>query len=447
METILNNILTLERVDLLNQQADDARKTNVALAFELSKEAIEAAESLGYQKGLAKAYLNSGICCRLTSNFENATENYNKALNIYREINDKKGESRTLNALANVHLFMSSFNDAIHYFDECIFVLESIGDSDFEATVLSNRGLACQQNGDYDSALRNYLQSLSLHISAKKTIPYYLYNNIGIVYLEIGNYFTALKYFFSALKIEENNKMLIEESYAIANIGRTYLYMEDFSNAITYLSEALITMKNFGDRQGESQVYSNLGKAFMKMKRYPEGIKYMNRALKYYKEIGDKSSVSHTLCELGEIYFELNDFIAAKKYFNESLSSSKVISDEINEARNYMGIAKLYGKFHDIDTAVNFLDKAEKLASKRNSLKELSRIYKLAHETYMAVGNTKDAKPYLDKHHKCLNEMISLEETNCIKTFTTFNNFEVELNAEGMLESYKSSVKIITKVA
>src|SRR5690349_17449698 len=139
METILNYKLTPESIDLLNRQTDAARKSNAVSAMELAKEAIDAAMSINYKAGLAKAYLNAGICNRLTSNFEAALNYYDDSLAIYRQLCDKKGMTRVLNSIANVHLSLSNFPKAIEYFDECLYILESIGDIDFEATVLSNR--------------------------------------------------------------------------------------------------------------------------------------------------------------------------------------------------------------------------------------------------------------------------------------------------------------------
>ena len=151
IKTINRN--SFEEVDLLNSKADEARKDNNNLSLSLSKEAISMAQLLGYSKGLAKAYLNAGISCRLSSNFEAAIEYYQEALSLYRKLKDKKGETRTLNALANVYYSLSDFTKAIEYYDESIFVLQSIGDLNFEATVLTNRGLSYQQNGDLKAAL------------------------------------------------------------------------------------------------------------------------------------------------------------------------------------------------------------------------------------------------------------------------------------------------------
>ena len=96
-------------VDQLNSKADEARKNNNNLSLSLSKEAISKAQILGYSKGQAKAFLNAGISCRLSSNFEAAIEYYQEALALYSKLKDKKGETRTLNALANVHYSLSDF--------------------------------------------------------------------------------------------------------------------------------------------------------------------------------------------------------------------------------------------------------------------------------------------------------------------------------------------------
>jgi tetratricopeptide (TPR) repeat protein len=421
-----------EAIDALLARATEIRNKNANKSLELSKEAIKLAEAINYQKGIAQGNFNAGICSRLTSNFKAALQYYNGALGIYRAINDRKGETRVVNSIANVYLSLCDFNKAIENFDECIYLTETIGDIEFEATVLANKGLAYQQQGNLISSLENNLQSLSLYKTIEKTVPHTLLNNIGIVYLEIGNYQVALKYFNSALKAEEETNNLLDESFTLANIGRTYIYMEDYSNAVTYLSEALIIVRKYGNRQAESQIFSNLGKAYIKLRCYPEAIAYMNKALKYYKEISDKSSVSHSLSELGELYFQLNDFITSKRYFTEGLSMALEINDEINEVRNYTGLAGLYIKFMDLDSADKYLEKAAVLAEKRKSYKELSKIFKLLSDGYMAIGKTIESNKYLEMHYDYLKKLIEIEEENSIRVFTATHNFH---NAEEIIKN------------
>jgi len=427
-EIIYNNKTDLEKIDLLNLKIEQTRKENVNVAFELSKQAILNARELQYRKGLAKAYLNAGICCRLTSNFDEALKYLNDALSLYRELSDKKGETRTLNSIANIYLFLSNFPKAIGYFDECIFVLESIGDIEFEATVLSNRGLAYQQYGNLKSSLESYLQSLSIFKTCHKDIPYYLYNNLGIIYLEIGNYYIALKYFNHALKLEELGGKRLDEAFTLANIGRSYIYLKDFINAVTYLSEGLIILKSHGDRQAEAQIYSNLGKAYLNLRYFPEALKYFNRALKYYKEIKDKSSVSHTICELGELYFELNDFAACRKLHLEGLNIAVEIKDEINEARNYTGLTRLYIKFNDFESVANYSAKVIKLAEDRKAYKELVKIYGMLQEAYRSIGNTTAAKRYGESFNEYTSILNAIEDEN-LKLFTSYNNFDFKTEA------------------
>lgn len=437
---LTNNRISLEEVDLLNKQADDARKSDNSLSLALSKEAISAAQLLGYTKGLAKAYLNAGISCRLSSNFEAAIEYYEEALKLNRSIEDKQNESRTLNAIANVYYNLSNYKKAIEFYDESIFVLQIIGDLKFEAAVLTNRGLSYQQFGDLRAALNNYLESLSIYRSLSLPVHYALYNNLGIVYLETGSYNESLKYFVEALKKTHAEKNIIDESYTLANLGRTYIYMEDYANAITYLTEALIIMKKFGDKQAETQVFSNLGKAYMKMRCYPEAVKYFNRALKYYKEISDTSSVSHTLCELGELYFEINDFKTSKEYFIDGLGLSRQIDDIVNEVRTNTGLAKLYVKFQDGEKASGYLVKAEELAKSRNAYKELSKISKIYSDYYSNSGKRNEARESLEKHYEYLKKIINLEEENKINAIM-LGHLSINDNTKDLMTNYLNEKK------
>ncbi len=396
-----------DEIDEMNSNASKARISDSTISLVMSKEVISAAKNAGYTKGLALANLNAGIACRISSDFENASAYFNDALELYSGINDKKGECRTLNAIANVELNLSNFEKAIEYYEECIYVLQSIGDLDFEAVVLMNKGLAYQQNGSLKAALRNYLESLSIFKTKGLKIHHALYNNLGIVFLETGNYEEALLYFTEALKHTQLNKAVNDEGLALANLGRTYLYIEDFTNAITYLSEALICIKKTGNRQAETQVYANLGKSFRKMKCYPESVKLYNRALKYYKEISDKSSVAHTLSEMGELYFELNDFKSSKDLFNEGLEIAVSIGDDANIARLNSGLAGLYIKFRDTERAKEYLSAAEKPAIARNSLRELMNICKLYCQIHEISGNKKETDDYNLKYSNYTEEMAN----------------------------------------
>lgn len=427
--TILHkNRAVQQKVDVLIAQAEAKKKINPELAFELAKEAVEYAECIDYKAGLAKSHYIAGVTGRLTSNFKAATSHFNKALDLFSSLNDKKSQSRVLNSLGNVYLSLSDFAQAIEYFDECRYVLESIGDLSFEAVVLSNKGLTYQQQGNLISSLENYLHSLSIYKTVQKPVPHTLINNIGIVYLEIGNFYVALKYFNSALKIAEESRHELNESFTLANIGRTYIYMDDCSNAITYLSEALILIRKLGNRQAESQIFSNLGKAFMRLRCFPEANTYLNKALKYYKEIGDKSSVAHAMSELGELYYHLNDFAASKNYYADGLKNSIEIDDEVNEARNCIGLASLYIKFMDLNKADEYLKRAIVLSEKRKSYKELAKIFKLLSDGYMAVGKDEESNQYLEMHYDYMKKLITLEEENSLKVFTATQNFHTSDN-------------------
>src|SRR5688572_9139544 len=116
MKTLIDNNKNHKRfgeVDLLNKQAEEARKININTSVSLCKEAVSLSQVIGYTSGLAKAYLNLGIACRLSSNFETSIEYFEEAQKLYRKLDDRNGESRVLNALGNVYYSLSNYKAAI----------------------------------------------------------------------------------------------------------------------------------------------------------------------------------------------------------------------------------------------------------------------------------------------------------------------------------------------
>src|SRR5438128_9167068 len=114
-ETV-SGIAAREKIDLLNKEADEQRKNFPAKSLEICQQAIQLASGISYRIGLAKANFTAGISSRLLSNFDKSFRFYDIALNIFVDCKDLDGESRTLNAIGNVHYSLGNYTEAISYF-------------------------------------------------------------------------------------------------------------------------------------------------------------------------------------------------------------------------------------------------------------------------------------------------------------------------------------------
>jgi tetratricopeptide (TPR) repeat protein len=415
---IQNKTADIGKVNQLISIAEESRKTNPVKSCEICCEAIDLAQKVDFKAGLAKAHLLYGVLCRQTSDYERAFQNCNKAHDLYAELGDLKGQSRTLNSIANIHFDLSNYNKAICDFNACIEILNKINDKQFKAVVTTNKGLSYAESGDIDKALSCYYDSMEIYEELNIKLPYPLLNNIALAYQKLGDYKTSLLYLTDALKEELEIKDISDQSFTLANIGLNYLYVHDFTNAVTYLTESLILLKKLGNVQAESRVFKDLSNAYSKMKCYPEALKYGLRAMHYVKQTGDKSTFTEIMNHVGTIYMNLKDFVNARRYFMESLEISITIGDKVNETKNYIALAWLYYTFQDADSVFTFLHKAIKPAEERNSVTHLHEIYYLFSKTCQTNGRHNEAAKYAEKKFEYEKKILELGENNGFKELT-----------------------------
>ena len=409
----------------LNILADEGKQNKPKISLEICSKAIECATKISYKKGLAKANLIAGVSSRSLSDFEASLSYYSKALELYKELDDRTGRSRTLNSIANIHYSLSDYKKALDYYKQTRTALEGLNDKPFEATVFANIALTYQAQENIGEAFEFNLASLKIYKELNLPVPHALLNNVGIIYQEIGDFSTSLKYFCQALALEEQTGNLADQSYTLGNMGVSFSQLDDNVNAVVYLSEAIIILKKTGNVQAMSTIHKYLGNAYKKLQSYSLAIPYYYKSLKYSREINDKSAAANILNEFGELYFNLKD------YFNESLKISIEINDEIHQVKNYTCLAKLYILFNDMDRVTTFLNKAIELAKIRKAYKELSGLYKLYSSALKRNGDYKNSAELQDEYNDYEKKSLYIEKAELLKKFAKKEYFEAHANGNG----------------
>jgi len=122
----------------------------------------------------------------------------------------------------------------------------------------NNRGEAYFRKGDYDRAIFDYDQALSIDPNYKTA--YYLYENRGTAYLMKGDYERAIADYHQALRINPN------DANAYYNRGTAYFNKGDFEEAISDFNKALEI------NPGYAEAYFYKALACEKMGHLPEAL-------------------------------------------------------------------------------------------------------------------------------------------------------------------------------
>ncbi len=204
------------------------------------------AQNTDARKAEADQLLQQGIQQHQTSQFREALQSWEKALQIYREIKNRQGEANSLGNLGIAYRSLGQYQKAIEYHQQYLTIAKEIGDRQGEANSLGSLGIAYSSLGQYQKAIEYHQQYLTI---AK----------------EIGD--------------------RQGEANSLGNLGNAYRSLGQYQKAIEYLQQSLTIARQIGDRSGEALSLNNLGVAYRDNKQPAEAIKNLEASLNIYLDM------------------------------------------------------------------------------------------------------------------------------------------------------------------
>ncbi len=201
LSTFLKNKGELEKIDSLNQLAEQNIKSNPNKGFKYAKQALDISTKINSITGQHRSAINSAKSLREQKKYNESLNYYDLILNIYIKTNNKIGIAYYYNETGSVY-------------------------KDFKK---------------YEKALTNYRKSLSIYKEANDSKNQYLiYNNIANIYLNFKkkNFKIASEYFllaYNEIKDENDNK---EKATILSKIGGCYANWGNYKEALKYLEKA-----------------------------------------------------------------------------------------------------------------------------------------------------------------------------------------------------------------
>ncbi len=245
------------------------------------------------------------------------------------------------------------------------------------------------------------------------------YNNIGLVYYNLGNYSKGLEYSFSALKIFE--KVFGKEHPATAsaynNIGLVYFVSGDCSKAQEYIYKALtIREKVVGKEHPDTAtLYGNVGFVCLRLGDYSKAQEYNHKALKIREKVLGEEHL-HTAASyasIGDLYTFSGNYSKALEYYFKALEiNEKLVGIEhICIAVLYDDIGLGYLRLGDYSKGLEYNFKAleiyEKLFGKEHPA--TANAYNNIGMVYVASGDYSKASESFYKALEIIEELLGKE--------------------------------------
>ena len=310
----------------------------------------------------------------------------------------------------------ASVDSAIYYANCAIPKLKEAKSINSLLTVYNNLGNIYNNKGQYDKAIQYRI--LALKMAEQQNLKNWivnLYVSISYDYHDFENYQKGIDYGKKALQIYRNDKNAKPKNFhsALNAIAINYDDWNKPEQAIYYHKLNLKYVKG-KDTILLQNTFNNLGNTLLKQKKFTEAKKWILRSKKiidFKAKSGDNVDYNYATCytNLATIATELNQFEDAEKYFNLALKYSKK-SKTAEKLRDYYYQKSIYNKKRN--------NLSETIKEQDNYIKLRDSIYTVERNEALAEMET---KYQTEKKEKQLllakNQILQKEEESKEKSY------------------------------
>ncbi|MCD4846696.1 MAG: tetratricopeptide repeat protein, partial [Candidatus Aegiribacteria sp.] len=338
------------------------------MAIEDLKEAVKNSQVLGEKKLEADCLID---LCRVyfgLSHYDDTIEMAEKALEIYRELNDEQGEMGGLNCIGIANWYLGEFKSALKLYQNSLTIAEKTENKKFEAMILGNKSIIFWNLGEYSKSLKYYLRSLEITktLGDIETEARAL-SNIGLIYGDLGDNAKAKDCYERSLKLSNEMGARKLEASTLNNIGILSAVSGEYAKAIKYYETSMSISIETGTRKVEAMTRNNIGVLYYKLGDYSRSLEYCTYSLQIAREINDRQTEAESLVAIGEIYLEKGEFSTAEEYYEEAVSIAEMIKSNPLIAEVLISFTSLHLEKNDLETAGETLNKTFHLIDAMNS--------------------------------------------------------------------------------
>ncbi len=258
----------------------------------------------------------------------------------------------------------------------------------------------------YDSALAVFTQLADTVEMAK------VLNNIGVLYVNFGQYVKAVDYYNKALQLN----ILIDNKESIGkinnNIGALYLHLGSYEQAASYFSNAYELAKSLGDKASMLSIQNNLGLIRLDEGKYAEAGRLFKECVSIAEETGDFGGKGNALQNLGNLYLQQKRADSAFYFLNLTLQ----LFDELKKpvSRTWYAIGKTHLLNQNHRQALNAFLKAEEDLQFYPDGEMRILVLKELYKSWDYLGNTKEAFKVLKLYHQVFDSVKDLFDSTAV---------------------------------
>jgi tetratricopeptide (TPR) repeat protein/serine phosphatase RsbU (regulator of sigma subunit) len=397
LENLLSKaVLDTAKASLMAQIGWEYKLSDPEKAKQLGEKALNLSLKTKYEPSEAASYNLLGVYYYLQHDYIHGRNYFEKALSLYKKLNNIKGIGSCYSNIANILSEQASFDSAIVY----------------QELALKYRMKLKNEKPIADS-----------------------YTNLGNIYNLKGDYALAAENLFKALKVYEK----LNDTYGLGmcyyNIARTFYMQEKQDEAIMYVKKSREERTKLGDKSGIATTYLLEGSANERLKKYKEAAAAVNKAIVIEKEINDIYNLQYSYTVLANIFYNYQQFDLALDYYLKAREIAVQTNNVQAIANIDFSIGSIYQSKGNNTKALEYQLNALKISREIKAKEELKNSLLALSQTYTKMKNYEKALEYQ-------NEFISLKDSMLNEANTkTLNQLQTQFESD----KKQKEIELLTK--
>ncbi|MUH35273.1 hypothetical protein D9O36_05430 [Zobellia amurskyensis] len=342
----LNSKQTSTQADSVFSLIDSA--SNSKFSYKKHKAFLDRAEAKAakIKNDSLKAKLFSKIALKyLTLNDSANFRKINlKTIELAKSLNDSLTLAEANWDLAHFFRGEAKTDKAYFHFSEAQNIFEALKMDYESARMLYNMAVTQSDIKDYTGSEINTIKAIEIlkPLNQYKRL-YYCYNNLGSITKELKDFDRALDYYNTALEYQK--KIEAPNNYALSlknNIGVVYLEQGNYTESIPYFETVLNDVNLSTERPSlYAMALNNLAYSKSKVDPKSDLSPYFRRVIKIQDSIGEIQDISRSYYCFADYYLGKQDTIEAISQVKKALGYAKIASNNDRYLQSLQLLSKL----------------------------------------------------------------------------------------------------------
>ncbi|SFD75088.1 Two-component sensor histidine kinase, contains HisKA and HATPase domains [Chitinophaga sp. CF118] len=307
-------------------------------ALEILNEAFTTSERFHLKEQTAAIYIEYGQYYRNEGNdLEQKISYYKKALPLFRETGNKKEEGTTLQLLGDFYQLKGNADTAILYLEQSLVAYHGANYKDLQG-VYNLIGMVYMQKGNYPLALKYGLMAVKTGelLNDSSIQMGTTYNRVALIYYNLFNDKEAMEYWNKGLAVAVRHKDTASYQVITSNI------VAGLRRAGKY-NEALVVLTNMIKKYPPSMLETRLRvpylffNLYMDMKEYNKALPYYNQIVRFHEQVGNNAVFQIYLSRsIIRYLIYTKQYEQTYKYLKEIDETCKLIGNNQNRSENQL---------------------------------------------------------------------------------------------------------------